>query len=247
VGIGVTPETWGTNGDFRGLQVGSGLSLYGRGAGDEDRVGMLGNAYHDATNDRYEYIGTGHATHYAHSDGQHLFQVAPSGTADAAISWTTAMTIDNAGIVTKPYQPSFLAYATVDQAIVNDNAIMDFGGTTHNIGGHFSTSTGRFTAPVDGTYHLSAGAIVEGFTPSTYRIMMRFRINGAEVKAAIASGGAHNSTHDDGEASVSGTMYLNANDYVDIKLGVSGASGTGNIWGATSALSWTNFTGHLVG
>jgi hypothetical protein len=97
VGIGVTPETWGTNGDFTGLQVGTGLSLYGRGAGDEDRVGMMGNAYHDATNDRYEYIGTGHATHYAHSDGQHLFQVAPSGTADAAISWTTAMTITNDG------------------------------------------------------------------------------------------------------------------------------------------------------
>ena len=160
---------------------------------------------------------------------------------------TERMRIDSSGIVTMPYQPSFLAYATTDQAIVNDNAIMDFGGTTHNIGGHFSTSTGRFTAPVDGTYHLSAGAIVEGFTPSTYRIMMRFRINGAEVKAAIASGGTHNSAHDDGEASVSGTMYLNANDYVDIKLAVSGASGTGNIWGHASSLAWTNFTGHLVG
>ena len=99
VGIGVVPEAWPSNGDFVGLQVGSGLSLYGRGAGDQDRAGMTANAYVDANDDRFEYIGTGHATHYKQSDGQHIFQVAPSGTADTAISFTTAMTIDNSGNV----------------------------------------------------------------------------------------------------------------------------------------------------
>jgi hypothetical protein len=58
---------------------------------------MTANAYVDANDDRFEYIGTGHATHYRQSDGQHIFQVAPSGTADAAISWATALTITNDG------------------------------------------------------------------------------------------------------------------------------------------------------
>ena len=156
VGIGVTPETWGTNGDFRGLQVGSGLSLYGRGAGDEDRVGMMGNAYHDATNDRYEYIGTGHATHYAHSDGQHIFQVAPSGTADAAISWNTAMAIDNAGIVTKPLQPAFQVRGGSNVALpLQTYTIVDFNIETFDQNLDFNTTTKTFTAPVTGKYQFN--------------------------------------------------------------------------------------------
>ena len=39
------------------------------------------------------------ACEYSMVDGAHKFRVAPSGTADAAISWTTAMTIGNSGNV----------------------------------------------------------------------------------------------------------------------------------------------------
>ena len=99
VGIGVTPSTWPSNGDFVGLQVGSGLSLYGRGSGDQDRVGMTANAYVDTNDDRFEYIASGHATHFSHTDGNFRFYTAPSGSANGAITFTERLTVLNAGNV----------------------------------------------------------------------------------------------------------------------------------------------------
>jgi hypothetical protein len=96
VGVGVTPEAWRAN-DFIGLQVGTGAAVYGRGSGDEDKGGLTSNAYYDNTNDRWQHIATKAATNYYQNAGQHTFYVAPSGTADAAISWTTALTITNDG------------------------------------------------------------------------------------------------------------------------------------------------------
>ena len=205
-------------------------------------------------------IGTDTADHslqIERSDNQHLklsrgsdsfeLGVVSSNALTFSDGGTERMRIDTSGIVTMPYQPSFLAHATVDQALTDDNVIADFGGTTHNIGGHFSTSTGRFTAPVAGSYYFGAGVLIEGYSIDSYRITIRFRINGAETKNTIAGGGAHNTTHDDGEASVSGVMYLNANEYVDVKVSPTGVSGTGNIWGATTSSAWTNFNGHLIG
>jgi len=43
------------------------------------------------------YIDTNYASLYRQQQGTHTFKVAGSGTADNAISWTTAMTIENSG------------------------------------------------------------------------------------------------------------------------------------------------------
>jgi hypothetical protein len=99
VGIGVTPESWPTNGDFRALQIGSGAAVYGRNTGDESKSGLTANAYVDGVNDRWQYISGTYASNYYQADGSHIFYVAPSGIADAAITWTTAMTITNTGNV----------------------------------------------------------------------------------------------------------------------------------------------------
>jgi len=92
----VVPEAWRAN-DFIGLQVGTGAAVYGRGSGDEDKSGLASNAYYDNDNDRWQYIATKAATNYYQVSGQHLFQVAASGTADTAISWSEAMRIDSSG------------------------------------------------------------------------------------------------------------------------------------------------------
>jgi hypothetical protein len=90
-------------------------------------------------------------------DGTHAFQVAPSGTADAAISWTTAMNIDNSGAVTMPSQPAFLAKALeMTNLGINTWAPVTYGTEIFDQSGDYNTATYTFTAPVSGKYQLSA-------------------------------------------------------------------------------------------
>jgi hypothetical protein len=91
VGIGVTPESWEAAATT--LQVGAGGAVY---AGGND-IALTSNFYHDGT---HKYINSHYATMLYTSNGKHVFRTAPSGSADAAITWTTAMTIENDGDVT---------------------------------------------------------------------------------------------------------------------------------------------------
>ena len=93
VGIGVTPEATHSLADV--LQVG-GTALI---ANWEDAETYVGENVYISTAGTYKYLTTSHASLYNQNSGQHTFQVAPSGTADSAISWTTAMTIDNSGMI----------------------------------------------------------------------------------------------------------------------------------------------------
>ena len=91
VGIGVTPEAWQSTRNT--LQIGAG-AVHSNGTGVGSDVDITQNAYFDGS---WKYINTDEASrHYQHS-GTHTFDVASSGTADTAITWTTAMTIDNSG------------------------------------------------------------------------------------------------------------------------------------------------------
>ena len=66
------------------------------------------------------------------------------------------MCIDSSGRMTLPYQPSFFAYVTGGDTTTANDTIIVFGATAHNTGSHYSTSTGRFTAPVAGVYAFHA-------------------------------------------------------------------------------------------
>ena len=91
VGIGVTPEAWTT---FRVLQLGGESVIRANTASNEDfAIGR--NMYYDGS---WKRINTAHAQEYLQDNsGSHLFRVAASGSADSAISWTTAMDIANNG------------------------------------------------------------------------------------------------------------------------------------------------------
>ena len=75
-----------------------------------------------------------------------------------ATNSNTAMTVDTAGRVLTPARPSFRAKpsgSATTIAINNDVVFADVTSATHgchNIGGHYSTSTGKFTAPIAGVY-----------------------------------------------------------------------------------------------
>ena len=91
VGIGVVPETSNKTGDLHGV--------WGSIGGWSNTMFFNNNAYY---NSGWKYKNTALASSYESKDGKHIFLVAPSGTADSAISWTTAMTIDNGGHVVIP-------------------------------------------------------------------------------------------------------------------------------------------------
>jgi hypothetical protein len=94
VGIGVTPEI-STN--TTGLYVGSRTAVVNWGNGSY----FPHNAYESGNS--WKYRDTAAAALYSrNNNGDHVFEVAPSGTADAAISFTNALTINNAGQVSTP-------------------------------------------------------------------------------------------------------------------------------------------------
>ena len=71
---------------------------------------------------------------------------------------TDAMTIDSSGRVLTPARPSFFAYVDTSDSSDNDYTSMtqvNFDAVQHNIGGHFSLSTNKFTAPVSGVYQFN--------------------------------------------------------------------------------------------
>jgi hypothetical protein len=92
LGLGVTPSAWG--GARRAIQI-AGASL----------AGVTGaNTFNELSANRYIntsgqdiYIGTGEATVFQQTGGGYRWYTAPSGTAGNAISFTQAMTLNNAG------------------------------------------------------------------------------------------------------------------------------------------------------
>ena len=140
VGIGVTnPSDYNSASD--NLVVGSsgdtGITI----ASGTSSNSML--AFADGTGGTAGYRGR---VDYNHADDSMKFNTAA----------TERMRISSTGIVTRPYQPAFHAYGPTSAS--NAQYIV-FQNTTVNTGSHYSTSTGKFTAPVAGVYLLYWSAI----------------------------------------------------------------------------------------
>jgi len=94
VGIGVTPESWQST--RKALQVGDSTAVWG----DIYKNSWFSNNVYRNTSGTESYINSSPAQQvYMNNGGIMYFQTASSGTADNAITWTTAMTINNSGNV----------------------------------------------------------------------------------------------------------------------------------------------------
>jgi hypothetical protein len=90
LGLGVTPSAWGSG--YKALQINNGGLVTNVGG---TFIAVTANAYWDGTN--YRYVSTAAASLYRQNNGAHDWQIAPSGTAGNAITFTQAMTLDASG------------------------------------------------------------------------------------------------------------------------------------------------------
>jgi len=236
VGIRTTPRNFLSS--YASLSLGGKAFLWA--VGDEFYVGN--NAYHDGS---WKYTTTDQASYIKQVDGTIKLEVAPSGSADSAITWTTAMTIDNAGIITKPAQPAFLLNQPSNVSNVTGNGtIYTFVGTeVFDQNGDCTTTT--FTAPVTGRYHFDVSMCFVSlqFASDVYVDVVTsnrtYRFNPAGNNPTVTG----NTSYPVITASFLADMDASDTAYVKVMVNGVGADSV-DVHGATSTSSF--FSGYLV-
>jgi len=139
------------------------------------------------------------------------------------------MRIDGSGRVTKLSQPAFFARGTAGDVTTTNLYDFVFDSAAFNIGGHYNTSNGRFTAPIAGVYAFQYNLFNNG---GTGRISLKY--NGASYQNHQMNCGALSTP-----ITQAITMYLNAGDYVTV-------GDWQSISGKVIYIGHSYFCGHLV-
>ena len=151
-------------------------------------------------------------------------------------SGTERFNVDSSGRVTKPYQPYFYATRSGNQTNFDmrsvSTSVVVYNTTSANVGNHYSTSTGLFTAPVSGMYAFSAAA-----TTNVTSEEMWWIVNGTRTTTPL-----HPVSTTLGKAV--DIVYLNANDTIGIHPYDSGETTNATI---EPNAAHTYFKGYLIG
>lgn len=130
---------------------------------------------------------------------------------------TEKMRISGEGYVTKPSQPSFYATSTAGSTSYGSGEVIVFNSTRHNIGSHYNTSNGRFTAPVAGRYLFSVNVYAYG----GYQTAIVLTVNGSQYTVQDVSPylfvGAEVGNITDGFSLI---WDLAAGDYIEVRARV---------------------------
>ena len=183
---------------------------------------------------RASYIGNyNEDDSFNSSNKQHLVFATKSGTAEPV----ERMRISSTGIVTKPFNPAFRAYYSVNGYwTLAQNDTFVFNTTEYNIGSCYNTSNGRFTAPVAGVYQFNFYTIIYGAYSNGY---INFQKNGANLTSGTnihfttTVAGVWSNVH------YVTSVYLNSGDYISLINRDMSITYHGD--------DWSSFSGYLVG
>ena len=212
-------------------------------------IALRYNVYYDGA-DKYIQGSNKAASLVLNSDGQFRFyntDTASSSANSSITGWTERLRIDSSGRVTMPYQPSFRVGRNSNYipGAGSDIIFNVTGGTYHhNNGGHYSTSNGRFTAPVAGMYTFSAHVIWQSLADGQDMTdAFYFKINNSTAGYSFQRGEYVNGTTGNGGYYTdfgSYDVYLEANEWVNINNQRAGITIHGNQY-------YTTFSGALLG
>jgi hypothetical protein len=189
LGLAVTPSAWFST--SRAMQLGVTGSIFAR--TNTEIVGIASNAYNDVVSTTaFKYLASGNAaTNYVQTTGQHRWFNAPSGTAEADITFTQAMTLDASGnlylgatsgarggagtrqLVKLGTSQSFLELqsasttSTTDAVMFSDGSTGNYGqvGYNHNVDAlnFFTASTERMRIDSAGNVGIGTSSPTAGF------------------------------------------------------------------------------------
>lgn len=128
------------------------------------------------------------------------------------------------GRVSHPNLPAFFARPTANKTT---SGVGDFTTVDLNVGGYYSTTTKRFTAPYSGTYYFSGQALPATNTNVSF---FGFEKNGVRVSPLTYM------INNDETISMSMPIQLAANDYVEMRFYSDGYE-----------YAFCHFSGHLLG
>ena len=124
----------------------------------------------------------------------------------------TAMTIDSTGRILTPARPAFHAYKSDDPNLVSSGTYV-FNSTFTNIGNCYDTTTGRFTAPVNGVYVFSTTLQMYGANGGRY---LEFFKNGAQLQSGVEIYGQTPNATTHQVIGYNAVLELVATDYITV-------------------------------
>ena len=162
-----------------------------------------------------------------------VFGTASSGNTEFATNNNIRMTIDSVGLVTIPNQPAFAAYRDAGNTTTATDFI--FNQVVFNIGNHYNSSNGRFTAPIAGRYQFNVMMSHNGANTGNVGFFRPQKNSGSQSWLfPIGPNIDHYSI------GMSFVIDLAVNDYISVNTGTSAEMlGSGNIH--------NHFSGYFIG
>ena len=148
-------------------------------------------------------------------------------------SGTDAISIDSSGNVTQSQKVHFLVHKSNGDVGTNNDIV--FNNVTENIGSDYSTSTGVFTAPLDGLYFFGANIT---FTEASGTKSAGFYESDNTAYNVFGKNGMASGNNEAQQIGLTMVKLLSANDTVKVRVTAGTAEGDNNS---------CSFTGFRIG